>query len=220
MNGDYVDAGHIAYTPERTQAQALVDLQYIETIYDNFSGTRYYSFGNHDTDKMSKATFIANTTMISKYYYFDVNGIRFIVLDATFLSDSDSADFDTGNQDPANHLTDYVPPTERTWLASTISSATGKVIVFCHQSLHSDTDPLSVNNASIVRGIIETYGNVLAVITGHEHINLKTVINTIPYYSMNAMTAGAYPANAYAIIKVYASNVVKIIGYGSQTSYN
>ena len=220
INGDYIDAGHIAYTYERTQAEALVDLQNIETVYDNFIGTRYYSFGNHDTDKMSKATFIANTTMISKYYYFDVNGIRFIVLDATFLSDSDSADFDTGNQDPANHLTDYVPPTERTWLASTLSSATGKVIVFCHQSLHSDTDPLSVNNASIVRGIIETYGNVLAVITGHEHINLKTVINTIPYYSMNAMTAGAYPANAYAIIKVYASNVVKIIGYGSQTSYN
>lgn len=220
INGDYIDAGHIAYTPERTQAEALVDLQYIETVYDNFSGTRYYSFGNHDTDKMSKAIFITNTAMPSKYYYFDINGIRFIVLDATFLSDSDTADFDTGNQDPANHLTDYVPPTERTWLNSTLSGAPGKVIVFCHQSLHSDSDPLSVNNASVVRGIIETYGNVLAVITGHEHINLKTVINGIPYYSMNAMTAGAYPANAYAVIKVYASNIVKIIGYGSQTSYN
>jgi len=220
MNGDYIDSGHIAYTAEIDHDTTIANLDYIETVFDDFSGNRYYSFGNHDTDKISKSEFIAHTAMNSKYYYFDVNGIRFIVLDATFLSDSDSNDFDSGNQDPDNHLTDWIPPTERTWLDSSLNSAPGKVIVFCHQSLHSDSDPLSVNNASVVRGIIQTYGNVLAVFTGHEHINLKTTISGIPYYSMDAMTKGTYPANAYAIIKVYANNTVKIIGYGSQTSYN
>jgi len=220
MNGDYTDNGHIAYTPETDHATALVNLDYIETIFDDFLGDRYYSLGNHDTDKMSKAEFFAHTPATSKYYSFIVNTIKFIVLDATYLSDSDNDDFDTGNQDPDNHLTDYVPPTERSWLDTELSIATGKVVVLIHQSLHSDTDPLSVNNASVVRGIIETYGNVIGVISGHEHINLKTIINGIPYYSMDAMTKGAYPANAYAVINILDNNVIEIIGQGSQTSYN
>jgi len=220
MNGDYTDNGHIAYTPETDHETALVNLDYIETVFDDFIGNRYYSLGNHDTDKMSKVEFFAHTPATSKYYSFIVNTIKFIVLDATYLSDSDTADFDTGNQDPDNHLTDYVPPTERSWLDTELSIATGKVVVLIHQSLHSDTDPLSVNNAIVVRGIIETYGNVIGVISGHEHINLKTVINNIPYISMDAMTKGAYPANAYSTIKIEPDFTINITGYGTQTSYN
>ena len=220
FNGDYTDNGHIAFTPETDHATALVNLAYIETVYDDFVGTRYYSLGNHDTDKLSKAEMIANTAMTAKYYSFTVNTIKFIVLDATYLSDDDADDFDSGNQDPGNHLTDWIPPIQRTWLDTELSTATGKVVVFCHQSLHSDVDNLSVNNASVVRGILETYGNVIGVISGHEHINLLTTINSIPYYSMDAMTSGAYPANAYAVIRILSNDVIKIEGRGTQTSYN
>jgi len=219
MNGDFVDAGHIQYTPERNESEALTDLQLIEGVFQTATAPRKYAFGNHDLDKMSKATFIANTAMVDKYHFFDQNGIRFIVLDATFLSDNDTNDFDTGNFDPDNHLTDFVPPNERTWLTNTLASATGKVVVFCHQSLHSNTNDLSVNNAAAVRTILDNSNKVTAVLTGHEHINLKTILNGIPYYSMDAMTKGAYPANAYAIVRVYEGKI-EIDGFGNQSNYN
>jgi hypothetical protein len=220
IDGDYTDAGHAEHgTTERTKAESISDLQYIDSVFAGLTTSRYLTIGNHDMDKVSKAELIANTSITSNYYFFDKGGVRFIVLDACYLSDADGTDFDSGNHEPENHLTAYVPPAERTWLTNTLASATGKAVVFCHQSLNSNTDPLSVKNAAAVRTILENSGKVIAVLTGHEHVNRKDVINGIPYYSMAAMAATAYPNNAYAVVKVYQRKVV-IEGRGTQQSYN
>jgi predicted phosphodiesterase len=212
FGGDFIDGLY------RTGAQNLTDLSYIQSRFDLLTHQKYYVFGNHDMDKLTKAQFMSGTGMTEKYYYFDKNGVRFIVLDACYRSDSDSDDFSAGNFS-SDALKEFVPPNERAWLTNTLGSAPGKCLIFTHQSLYDETYNMCINNAQAVRSILEASGKVLAVISGHEHIDQEVTVNGIPYYNMRAMTRQAYPANAYAKIEVYADKLV-IHGQGNQASYN
>lgn len=225
--GDFFDAGHDGIdTSFYDKAGALTQLQYIQSIYDNINVPRYMVLGNHDHDRLTKAEFINEVDITQGYYYFDVSGTRFIVLDSCYYADSDSApyvndDAGTTDQDPGIKM--YVNPAQRTWLTNTLSSASGNCIVFIH-AVMDDTGTMSnyfsVQNRAAVRTILENSGKVLACFYGHEHTNRHTVINGIDYYLMEAMTKGAYPANAYSIITVTPAGAVTIQGYGNQTTYN
>jgi hypothetical protein len=86
--------------------------------------------------------------------------------------------------------------------------------VFTHQRLIGD-----IVNASTVKGILEASGKVLAVISGHAHINGVNVENGITYYDMEAMGEGDFPVNAYAVVRV-TNGGVTIEGFGNQSSYS
>lgn len=215
--GDLIDHGG------DTKVAAEGDLDTIEAVYDDLTMDRYYVFGNHDLDQLSKAEFQARTGMTSDYYSFTANGVTFVVLDACYRSDTNGDDYDAGNFTFTNT---YIPPDQRTWLDGVLSAAPGDVVVFCHQQLvepsdsdQSPTDALVVENAATVRGILETYGNVTAVFTGHEHENGRIIQGGIPYYLMMAATEYADPANAYSIVTISASGEITIDGYGRQASY-
>lgn len=216
MNGDYVDDQFGIYGTSRSLALNLADLTRIESVFSGLSVPRKYLFGNHDMISMSKTDFIGGTTMPAKNYSWDQNGIHFIAIDADFYADTDGTDYDKSN---FTHLIEFVPPSERTWLTSDLAATSLPCVVFCHMSLDNDGSNLNVDNAPAVRTILEGSGKVIAVITGHEHVNRKTIINSIPYYSMAAMTTGVYPLNAYAVVDVYNNKII-IKGQGSQTSYN
>lgn len=216
LNGDYVDDAFGSFGTSRSLAANLADLDRIEVIFSKVSVPRKYLFGNHDMISMSKANFIAHTSMPAKNYSWDINGIHFIALDADFSADTDGTDYDTSN---FTQLIEFIPPGERTWLASDLAATSLPCVVFCHMSLDNDSSNLNVDNAPAVRTILEASGKVIAVITGHEHTNRKSVINGIPYYSMMAMTTGTYPTNAYAVVNVYSNKIV-VKGQGGQTSYS
>ena len=46
------------------------------------------------------------------------------------------------------------------------------------------------------------------------------MINGIMYHQMEAMTEGAFPANAYAIIQVHDNGWVTVTGYDTQETYS
>jgi len=212
MGGDYID--HVG----ETAANALSDLALIDAEYANATAPRYYVLGNHDLDAISKAQFISNTAATAAYYSFDVGTTRVIVLDANFTADSDTADYDSGN---FNYVDTYIPPSQRVWLDTQLSQAAGNVIVFCHQRLDDGGSTTHrVLNASVVRGILETYNNVTVVFQGHSHENAATNINGIRYYGMEAMTDGAHPDNAYSRVAVKTTGEVEIEGFGNQSSYD
>lgn len=208
MCGDFTDHGG------NNATMALADLATMDAAYAVFSGDRYYVFGNHENDQLTKAQFLANTAMPAAHYSFDKNGVHFVVLDGNYRSNNDADPYSAGNY---SWNVNYVPPNQRAWLTADLSSTNLPVVVFCHYRLDTTGD-YALANASAVRTILEASGKVISVFTGHNHINVFSKINGIPYCGMMAATEGVYPKNAYAIVSVYPE-CVGIKGYGDQQSY-
>lgn len=208
VNGDLIDG---------TTDQATTEAEYdtIGAVLAGASAPMHFSLGNHELEQLTKAQWRAKSGQPDNYYSFDAGAFHFIVLDPCYRSDNDADHYSDGNFDWA---VAYVPPDERTWLAADLAATARGTVVFCHYRL-SGNDEFVATNAAAVRAILEASGKVLAVFNGHVHENDKDVVNGIPYYAMQAMTEGAYPLNAYGVVRLYADNRVTVTGYGQQTSY-
>lgn len=208
MNGDFVDA--YDNTDETT---TLAELGAIETLFATLTADRYYTYGNHDLEDLSKAQFKANTGMTDDYYYFDLNGFRFIFLDSWFVTDDDDDPWDHYSGGLPNN---YIPPGERTWLQNTALDTENKCIIFCHARLDIDDGGHEVVNSSAVRSIIEAAGNVLAVFQGHHHRNEIIRLGPTTYITMEANVDDPYPTYSHGIITVYDNGYITVSGTGLQ----
>lgn len=197
--------------------QALADLDTIENVYDNLSMDRYYGFGNHDLDYISKTEFISHTGMSDKYYSFDKGDYHFVVLDQCYRSDDDSDDFDSGNFD---YNIAYIPPNERTWLINDLDNTLKKTIIFLEYHIVNTSGGSPTNkitNADTVKTILENSGKVIAVFGGQSGSNDKNTVNGIDYYRIRAMDLSS--PNAYSKVRVYTDTSIYIEGIGEQTDY-
>jgi len=166
----------------------LAKLDEIEAAFAAFSGGHYHVMGNHDTDVLTKDEFFAHVSntgfaAAQGYYSFVRGGVKFIVLDANFNSDSDSDHFSRGNW---TWSVAYIPPAERAWLEAELAAATCPVVVFCHQRLDG-TGSYFVKNAAEVRRIIENSSKVIGVFAGHEHAGGRNNINGVCYYTLRSL---------------------------------
>ena len=166
----------------------LAKLDEIEAAFTAFSGGHYHVMGNHDTDVLTKDEFfshVSNTgfSAAQGYYSFVRGGVKFIVLDANFNSDSDSDHFSRGNW---TWSVAYIPPAERAWLEAELAAASGPVVVFCHQRLDG-TGSYFVKNAAEVRRIIENSSKVIGVFAGHEHAGGRNSMNGVCYYTLRSL---------------------------------
>jgi predicted phosphodiesterase len=205
--GDFIDHS------SGTAVQALADLATIDAAYAGV-GERHYVFGNHCQDKLTKAQFIGATAMPEPYYSFDRGGVHFVVLDSNYSADNDGASYGAGG---FAWDVNFIPPTERAWLEADLAATEFPTLVFCHYRLHA-SGQYFVNNAAAIRAIMEASGKVKAVFTGHNHINDLDAVGGIPYYAMMAMTEGAYPTNAYSVVRYMSDGAIVIDGYGQQLS--
>ncbi len=211
--GDFKDQN----TPP-VELRTLLYVQVMEKVLQGFNGPKYHVLGNHDMDSISKMQFlnrIENTNIDSgrSYYSFDLNVLRFIVLDANYRADG--TDYDHGDFDwtDAN-----IPSDELNWLKETLAAAPGKVVVFIHQLLDG-TGSVYVKNAAEVRQILQASGKVLAVFQGHHHSGSYSNIAGIHYYTLKALVEGSGPeSNSYAIVEVRPDNCITITGYRKAVS--
>jgi predicted phosphodiesterase len=198
--------------------RTLSYLRAIENMFCKFNGPTYHVLGNHDTDSISKAQFLANieNTGISptrSYYSFDYKGLHFVVLDSNYKSDW--TDYDHGNFDwtDAN-----VPPAELQWLKQDLAASGGAVIVLIHQLLDG-TGSYYVKNAVEVRQSLEQSGRVLAVFQGHHHDGGYSRIKGIHYYTLKALVEGpGTENNSYAIVEVLPDTSIIVTGYRKAVS--
>ena len=195
QNGDFIDGSN-------SQSVALVDIADITAIYQpDFS-----TIGNHEMWMLTKAQVISALGIPNAYYYFERGGVRFIVLDGNYVSDSDGASNEetsiSGNTSP---YISYVNPTQRTWLADTISESLYPCVIFCHFPLYySGAFGWGLTNAAAVRTILEAASDkVIGCIGGHLHDNYSRIINDILYVTTHAATTGVYPQLNYSILSVY-----------------
>jgi predicted phosphodiesterase len=206
--GDFKDQDK---TP--AERKTLSYLEAVEQVFRGFDGPTYHVLGNHDTDSISKRQFLSrvrntNVGFGRSYYSFDLNGLRFVVLDANYRADG--ADYDHGNFDwtDAN-----VPSAELAWLRRELAEAPGSVIVFIHQRLDG-VGSVYVKNADEIRRVLEASGKVLAVFQGHHHPGGYSYIAGIHYYTLKALIEGTGPENnSYAIAEVDSYGNITVTGY-------
>jgi predicted phosphodiesterase len=206
--GDFKDQDK---TPD--EARTLGYLQKIESVLAGFKGPRYHVIGNHDTDSLSKAQYLAaapNTGIVpnATRYTFATGGVRFVVLDASHKSDG--SDYDHGNFDWSDSNIDAP---QLAWLATTLAASAEPALVFVHQQLDG-SGAYYVKNAAEVREVLEKSGKVIAVLQGHRHEGAFSTINGIPYFTFKGLIEGAGPWNsAYSIVDVMPDLEVRVLGY-------
>jgi predicted phosphodiesterase len=206
--GDFKDQDK---TPD--EARTLKYLEKIESVFAGFKGPRYHVIGNHDTDSLSKAQFLAaapNTGIVpnATRYTFVSGDVRFVVLDASHKSDG--SDYDHGNFEWSDSNVD-APQLE--WLAKTLAGSAEPAIVFVPQQLDG-SGAYYVKNAAQVREVLEKSGRVIAVMQGHRHEGGFSTINGIPYFTFKGLIEGSGESNSsYSIVDVMPDLEVRILGY-------
>jgi alkaline phosphatase len=206
--GDFKDQD-----PKPDASRTLKYLEKIESVFAAFKGPRYHVIGNHDTDSLSKAQYLAaapNAGIVpnSTRYTFVSRGVRFVVLDASHKSDG--SDYDRGNFDWSDSNID-APQID--WLGKTLAASSEPAVVFVHQQLDG-SGAYYVKNAAQVREVLEKSGKVIAVLQGHRHEGGFSTINGIPYFTFRGLIEGAGPwNNAYSIVDVMPDLEVQVLGY-------
>lgn len=205
--GDLVDA-----------AVSVADEQgYLKTINSQLAaipGERHYVLGNHCVQTLSKAEFLAGVEREHSHYSFDAGGWHFVVLDACFRSDGQPYGRNNFTWTDAN-----IPLSQLEWLAADLAKAAGPTIILAHQRLDVKKQH-SVKNADAVRKVLETAGNVAAVLQGHSHQNDHQQIAGIHYCTLAAMVEGSGEKNnAFTRLDVLPSGTLQLVGFVRQKSY-
>jgi alkaline phosphatase len=206
--GDFIDAGP-------AKAEELNHLRTIDEVCQRFRGPRHYVLGNHCLNAFTKDEFLAHcgARIKKSFYSFDCGAFHFVVLDANFRRDG--APYAAGN---FSWTDTYIHPPQQRWLADDLNQAGAKkTFLFVHQNLHDETDPHGVKNASEVRRVLESAGNVLAVFQGHMNSGGYAKIGGIHYCTLRAMVEGPTLANnAYAIVTLDKSGQPAFEGFVRQ----
>lgn len=147
--------------------------------WNTFPGPRYHVLGNHDMDGGYKsAQTAAFYGMPSLYYAFTAGPVRGIVLDGN----------EPGGK--ARGYKHFIGPAQLDWLKRELAGSDRPVVVFCHQAFDPEYSG-GLENSAAVRAVLEqaqtnTPGRVLAVITGHLHMDYVSEAHAIRYVHVNS----------------------------------
>lgn len=190
-------------------------LEAVENVYKKFRGDRYYVFGNHCIDTLTKDEFIERTAKTAPFESFDRGGWHFVILDSCFTSEGKPYGRRNFRWTDAN-----IPADELKWLAADLKATRKPTVVFAHQCLDRD-GAHAVNNAPAVREVIAKSGVVRGVFQGHAHQNKLVAHNGIPYVTLRAMVEGPDKVadNAYSTLTCHADGSLKLDGFAQQTTW-
>jgi hypothetical protein len=178
--------------------------------WNQYAGLRYHVLGNHDMDDgYSREQTVAFVGMPAMHYTFPAGPALGVVLD--------------GNE-PGGTRRGYkrfMGPTQLAWLASELARSTRPCLIFIHQPFDFDHDD-ALENAAEVRAVLERAekarpGTVLAVFSGHFHLDYTRVVNGIRYFQINS-AAYWWLNNEAAKRDVYSAEVHKAYRWASHVA--
>ncbi|MCC6232798.1 MAG: metallophosphoesterase family protein [Verrucomicrobiales bacterium] len=152
--------------------------RYLEA-WNEYRGPAYHVLGNHDMDEgYTREQTVAYCGMPGMHYTFEAGPIRGLVLD--------------GNE-PGGKASGYrrfMGPEQLAWLEGELKRADRPVMLFIHQPIDADLPDYLENSAS-VRAVLEQAesqrpGTVLAVFSGHLHMDYERVVKGIRYVQVNS----------------------------------
>lgn len=197
--GDYILSRGVS------KKKAAKQLRHINSIFQRASAPRRYCIGNHDLEKLSEGEVEKNLRIDYAHSNTDIDGMRVITID-------------TNEPDPREDEEEYgvtgrVSDEELAWLEEKLNTSL-PVIVFSHHSPVQTQEKHSwrtnIYDADQVREILEKYGNVVAVFSGHHAVNYKTEVNGISYLIINNLTDKSAKGSFADITVEKTENVVTV----------
>ena len=205
-----------------SRAATVKALDRIEKVFREFKGPTYHVIGNHDLAVLERSEFLSRVTNTGiesgrSYYSFVAGSVTFVVLDHGYYSDG--AAMRPGNVDwQKGHLS----PEEFKWLEKTIQNSSGKVVVFSHWRIDSETGVypgLQAKDSEKVRKLLRSSAKVVACFSGHDHKGAFSYTGESGYYVLRAMCTGSgKDSSSYVEVSVYASGRVEIVGFNKARS--
>ncbi|MCL4178267.1 MAG: metallophosphoesterase [Verrucomicrobia bacterium] len=147
--------------------------------WNEFPGRRFHVLGNHDMDGgYTREQTVAFNGMPGRYYAFDVGPVRNLVLD--------------GNE-PGGKAAGYrrfIGPDQLAWLERELAQTDRPCVLFVHQPFDADHSGCLENSAE-VRAVVDRAetrnpGNVVAVFSGHLHLDYVRAVDRIPHFQINS----------------------------------
>lgn len=158
------------------------NLEFME-IWKSYPGEKYHVIGNHEPDGgFDMSSVVKFFEMPDRYYSFEKDGFRFIVLDGNEFNPS---------PDRPGGYSRYIGEEQLSWMVDEIRGTDERVVIFSHQSLENDG---GIENGQHLRSILEEenrlagYNKVIACFSGHHHTDYATEINGIYYIQINSMS--------------------------------
>lgn len=175
--------------------------------WNQYSGPKFHVLGNHDMDDgYTSDQTVAFIGMPARYYTFPAGPALGLVLD--------------GNE-PGGKRSGYkrfLGATRLQWLELELGRSTKPCLIFIHQPFDFDHDD-ALENAAEVRAVVENAektrpGTVLAVFSGHFHLDYARVVNGVRYFEINS-AAYWWLANKEARREVYSPEVHQAFRWAS-----
>jgi 3',5'-cyclic AMP phosphodiesterase CpdA len=141
---------------------------------------RYSVLGNHDMDGgASREQTVAYMSMPGRFYSFDINGWHGVVLDGNDPS-----------QPPREGYPSGVASDQIDWLRADLRDTTLPVLVFIHQSLDRGAVDGDEDVLSLLSEVNQDAGwpQVVAVFSGHHHLDYDTCVDGIWHVQVNSMS--------------------------------
>lgn len=147
--------------------------------WNEFAGLRFHVLGNHDMDEgYTREQTVAFCGMPAMHYAFAAGPVRGLVLD--------------GNE-PGGRAAGYrrfIGSEQLAWLEQELSQADQPAMLFIHQPFDDDHADC-LENSAVVRAVLERAeksrpGSVIAVFSGHLHLDYERVVRGIRYLQINS----------------------------------
>ncbi len=123
------------------------------------------------------------------YGSFDLRGVHFVALDATYLDVEPAKHFGLGSG--TYNRNGYLPKAERDWLAADLAATKLPTVIVLHPGTgvwNTDDPSTRLDNAPEVMAILEAHrGKIAAVVSAHTHIPLHATVNGIHYFTVEAL---------------------------------
>lgn len=173
--GDYILGSGVSKKKARKQ---MIE---INRVFRRLDAPRRYCIGNHDLGHLSKEEVQENLGIGYNHSVTDTRGVRMITLDTNGLAPGED-EYETNGR---------VSDEELAWLDKQLNTNL-PVIVFSHhspiQTPEGSSWRINILDASAVRAVLERYGNVVAVFSGHHAVNYSEKKNGINYFIINNLT--------------------------------
>ena len=141
--------------------------------------------GNHETDAFRLDTALDFLSLTTPYYSFEHGGIKFIVLNSCYFK-KDGRETAYFGRDYRENGSIYpiIPKAEIEWLEKELSDSKAYVI-FSHHSLVNEHRDRGIHNREEIRELFRGK-DVLLCMNGHDHGDGFTILDDIPYYTVNS----------------------------------
>lgn len=212
--GDFIDRG-------------FQNFDVLNPIFNQLQMPQYHVLGNHDFSVADnrKKDVPEKMGLPSRYYDFEVNGWRYVVLDGNDISFHAYPENSEEYRRAARYYSQHnfkspkwngaIGAGQLSWLRGVLETAMRNgenVVLFCHFPIY----PKNIHNlwnAEEVIDLLEEFPCVKAYINGHNHKGAYGVKEGIHYLTLKGMVETRQ--TSYAVIKIDRDQIV-VSGYGRE----